>query len=48
MLHQMVQNEYLVNQLTQSFIYFCDKAITARRGNNFEEANFYYNKSLSP
>ena len=45
--NQMVQNEYLVNQLTQSFIYFCDKAIAARRANNFEEANFYYNKSLS-
>ena len=44
--NQMVQKEYLVTQLSKSFIHFCDKAISARRSNNLEETKYYYAKSL--
>lgn len=40
------QKEYIVRQLTKSFIYYSEKTITDRRANNLVEADRHYNITL--
>jgi len=42
----VLQKEYLVNQFTQSFLFYCGKSIYARRANDFENLKVYYKKTL--
>ena len=43
---EVLQKEYIVYQFSRSFISFSTKAVSARRGNNTEELNYYYKKTL--
>ncbi|WP_296858860.1 hypothetical protein [Treponema sp.] len=40
------QKEYIVYQFSRSFISYSMKAVAARRGNNTEDLNYYYKKTL--
>ena len=44
--NQLSQKEYIVHQLAKSFSYYSNKAISARRANNFEELSKYYQITL--
>jgi len=46
-INEVLQKEYIVNQLSQSFIYYSSKTISAKRGNSSEEVNTYYKKTIS-
>lgn len=41
------QKEYIVNQLSRSYVYYSSKVVASRRANNLDEVNYYYKKSLS-
>jgi len=45
--NDLKQKEYLVKQLTRTFVEFSSKAVYARRGNNSEELDFYYAKTIN-
>lgn len=44
---EVLQNEYVVNQLSKSFLFYASKAIAARRGNNSVELDYYYSKTIT-
>ncbi|MCQ2576507.1 MAG: histidine kinase [Treponema sp.] len=41
------QKEYIVKQLTRTFIAYSSKAVYARRGNNNAELDYYYAKTIN-
>ncbi|MBQ7752445.1 MAG: histidine kinase [Treponema sp.] len=41
------QKEYLVSQFTQNFLLNSGRAIHARRANDFNSLNYYYNRTIS-
>jgi len=43
---EVKQKEYVVSQLTKSFIFYSNKAISARRAYSAEEVQVYYKKSV--
>lgn len=43
--NEVAQKEYIVYQLSRSFISYSSKAIAARRANNSEEVVYYYKKT---
>ncbi len=42
----VLQKEFIVNQLTKSFIFYSNKAIAARRSYNQEEVEVFYKKAI--
>jgi two-component system, sensor histidine kinase YesM len=42
----VLQKEYIVKQLTGTFIFYSGKAVAARRANSISDQNFYYSKTL--
>ena len=46
-INEVLQKEYIVNQLCKSFIFYSSKTISAKRGNNSEEVNTYYKKTIN-
>ena len=44
--NDLIQKEYIVRKLAQSFIYYSNKAINARRANDSELLNIYYRETL--
>lgn len=40
------QKEYIVNQLSNSYIFYSSKVVSSRRANNLEDMNYYYKKTL--
>ena len=44
--NEIIQKEYIVHQLTESFIYYSGNAVAARRANNLEDMDFFYKNSL--
>ena len=44
--NEVLQKEYIVHQLTSSFIYYGNKAISARRAYSPDETNYYFSKTI--
>lgn len=44
--NELLQKEYIVNQLSKSFSFFSSKAIAARRANSEQDVAFYYKKTI--
>lgn len=44
--NEVLQKEYIVNQLTKSFSFYSSKAIAARRANSEQDVIFFYNKTI--
>ncbi len=44
--NDLIQKEYIVHQLAKSFSFYSNKAISARRANNFEETSTFYKITL--
>ena len=44
--NELLQKEYIVNQLSKSFSYFSSKAIASRRANSEQDVIFFYNKTI--
>ena len=44
--NEVAQKEFIVHQLTESFLYYGNNAISARRANNIDDMNFYYKHTM--
>ena len=45
--NELLQKEYVVKQLSKSFVIYSNKAITARRANSTEELEVFYSKTIN-
>ena len=45
--NEVAHKEYIVHQLTESFLYYSNCAISARRANNDEEISIYYKNTMN-